>query len=658
MSEPTWENIDPIPLSTIPGKPDVWGATRNNQIAELANRTVKLRDVLDRAAVDYEIVGTDLVITREAGDTITLPLPVEPGPKGDPGAPGGSDEAFAGWIDTAESQTRAALTAQTVANGPDGLVWDALTGDGAATGDGTTDDTAALQARITAAAAFGATVLLGVHKITAALSLPSGAKVAGRNNESQVILPTGAAFAAFDIDGATSAGVSAIRVTREGATSAGAAAVSVRGNADTIHITDVTAEDLFEGFRVEGGVGTTPGICKQVILTRCVSKNANQYGFRIDETDGVELAHCSSRVSGLDGIKLRRKTKNVQITGGYYTGATGGDGLDAYAGGEYFTIQGTVFSGNSLNGVVIKNDDLNLSDPTGFGLVRNATLTGIIACDNGGSGLTIHRNGSVDDPAEPLVQRISVHGGVYNGNTNYGVFVNARQVSLLGCMAARNGLDGLRVDAGALDVDLVACHSAGNSTTTPNARDGIHVAGKRVKIWGGSSIGADPDGANNDAAVSAGTKTQRNGLRIVSTASACIVSGLSLRDNATAPYSDAALDTALLSNPADSASVPFLTMPNNQRIYGRRADGTLISTAYITTGGGLNFGDTGVGMSFLGASATFFPKLTTTASTASEAKFRLTPGDAPTSPVNGDVWATSTGLFIRINGVTRQVTLT
>ena len=44
------------------------------------------------------------------------------------------------------------------------------------------------------------------------------------------------------------------------------------------------------------------------------------------------------------------------------------------------------------------------------------------------------------------------------------------------------------------------------------------------------------------------------------------------------------------------------------------------------------------------------------ASTTAKAGLNLAAGSAPSSPVNGDVWTTSAGLFARINGATLQVT--
>lgn len=46
------------------------------------------------------------------------------------------------------------------------------------------------------------------------------------------------------------------------------------------------------------------------------------------------------------------------------------------------------------------------------------------------------------------------------------------------------------------------------------------------------------------------------------------------------------------------------------------------------------------------------------ASAAGSASIRLPHGAAPSAPVNGDMWTTSAGLFVRINGVTKSVNLT
>jgi hypothetical protein len=59
---------------------------------------------------------------------------------------------------------------------------------------------------------------------------------------------------------------------------------------------------------------------------------------------------------------------------------------------------------------------------------------------------------------------------------------------------------------------------------------------------------------------------------------------------------------------------------------------------------------------FAGVTAT---ALVLTAATATGgAGFRMPHGTAPTTPVDGDLWTTTAGMFVRINGVTKTVTLT
>jgi hypothetical protein len=71
----------------------------------------------------------------------------------------------------------------------------------------------------------------------------------------------------------------------------------------------------------------------------------------------------------------------------------------------------------------------------------------------------------------------------------------------------------------------------------------------------------------------------------------------------------------------------------------------------IVTGGTVAF-------TLTAASALFNGIVIGPATTANYASIRLPHGTtAPTSPVNGDMWTTTAGLFIRINGVTKTVTL-
>ena len=53
------------------------------------------------------------------------------------------------------------------------------------------------------------------------------------------------------------------------------------------------------------------------------------------------------------------------------------------------------------------------------------------------------------------------------------------------------------------------------------------------------------------------------------------------------------------------------------------------------------------------AGATFTGEVITPASTTSNAGLTITPGVAPTSPTNGEIWMTNTGVFARVSGATR-----
>jgi hypothetical protein len=74
----------------------------------------------------------------------------------------------------------------------------------------------------------------------------------------------------------------------------------------------------------------------------------------------------------------------------------------------------------------------------------------------------------------------------------------------------------------------------------------------------------------------------------------------------------------------------------------------MVSTA---AGGDPILGTTALGFDRTGA-ATFAGTVIAPAATASLAPLRIPHGTAPTSPTNGDMWTTTAGLYIRINGAT------
>lgn len=427
--------------------------------------------------------------------------------------------------------------------------------------DGTTDDTAAIQAWVNTSP-LGIVQLKKNYRITGTIAVPDGVTIAGVAGTTTINVDAGFNFAAFRING-TRGTIRDLKIVKAAGATAGASGIGVYviGNSVGSRVSNVIVDGMSVGFYVAGQNGTVPGTVKRIVFDRCQAFNSNVFGYEIDECDGLELAHCSSEVSGLDGAKLRRKTRNVVLTGGYFTGAQGGDGMDCYAGGNTFTIEGTVFADNVLNGLVVKNDDLNRTDPATYGYVRSFNITGVLATGNGGSGIACHRSsGDPDDPTEPLVSGVNIVACQLNDNDNYGLYLNARRVLVSGVSAARNGLDGVYLEPTCRDIDLVGVHAAGNSLgngfAAANTRDGIHIDGSRIRIHGGSSIGSDPDGARDDADVLAATASQRYGLRVESTATEVDVWGLQTLHNLTAEISD--LSAGGIRTPGPSTGVSYL----------------------------------------------------------------------------------------------------
>ncbi len=67
---------------------------------------------------------------------------------------------------------------------------------------------------------------------------------------------------------------------------------------------------------------------------------------------------------------------------------------------------------------------------------------------------------------------------------------------------------------------------------------------------------------------------------------------------------------------------------------------------------GLPIGTSGASVCLLNSACTWSALQTFAASTTGGASINIPPGTAPTSPNNGDVWTTSSGVFARIAGAT------
>lgn len=408
-------------------------------------------------------------------------------------------------------------------------------------GKGNHDETSTLQTAMNQAALVGGRVsMFGVHPVSNTLNVPDGIELTSSKGLAKIKVAAGYDFPVLKLDG-IEARLNNFKIIKDAGAVAGpsAHAIYIVGNAKGVTVDHVLIDGAKNGVYVAGQNGTVSGVVQQLVLLRVRVTNSGQYGYWIDTANELEIVGCSSAVSGLDGVKLRMKAFNVQLSGGYFTGATGGDGLDAFAGGDSFSINGGVYSGNSINGITIKSDTLNLTDPSTYGYVRNVTVSNVIAQDNGGNGLTLHRHGSTDDATIPMLTRASVIGGLYDRNTNYGLYLLGHQISVVAPHCTENGLEGIYLMPNCVDIDIVSPHVAGNSKTTANSKAGIHLDGTRIKVRGGSSIGTSVPGATSDADVAAGTKYQKYGLEIAATGVEVSYDDVTCLYNGTAEFNDA-----------------------------------------------------------------------------------------------------------------------
>lgn len=108
----------------------------------------------------------------------------------------------------------------------------------------------------------------------------------------------------------------------------------------------------------------------------------------------------------------------------------------------------------------------------------------------------------------------------------------------------------------------------------------------------------------------------------------------------------------------DTSGTLFEIQVNSStNVAGAGADGTLITTGgatplWIGTNGSVALKINSANTVGCGIAASTTSQLTLLAGTTAISSLRVPHGSAPTSPVNGDIWTTTAGLYVRVNGAT------
>lgn len=382
-----------------------------------------------------------------------------------------------------------------------------------AKGDGSTDDSAALTAALSASATTGGRVHLprGVYRVASPVRMLSYSRLTGEGPDKTIIeVPNGFDFAALDLDDATGVLVSGLQIRMApGSRGAGvnSRGIWIRGASSDVFVQDVVVRGSLRPFEIAGGMGAVAGTCQRITLRDCRAYDAGQYGVVVDDTQGLLLDNCYVERADLDCYKLRKLTGKVTLRScwGLYGGRNtshAGDGIDCYAGGADVMLDGCVFAYNGDgsvggNGITVKSDLLNKTDPATYGHVRNIVIRGCNCSHNNGTGIGTYRHSGLstpDDPTIPLLSGVVISDCVCDSNTYYGLFLGARAVGVTNVIARGNGRQGILLQDNCLDVSIVNPLVLGNGSGSSIPYDhGIKVDGRRVSIIGGTVAGVDDD---------------------------------------------------------------------------------------------------------------------------------------------------------------------
>ncbi|WP_408898027.1 hypothetical protein ACJ5H2_02720 [Nocardioides sp. R1-1] len=250
---------------------------------------------------------------------------------------------------------------------------------------------------------------------------------------------------------------------------------------------------------IGGDVATRTGTAVDALIQRVRAgrtEAASSYNFVIDDSRATTLADCVGLGCALDNVKARVHARDYRLVGGRFTGSRGGDGIDAFGGGEGGYIGGgVVFEDNAQNGICVKTDNINgmtlEQQREQLGLPRQTIIDGVIIRRSGGSGLCLHRSDGEDsdyvssgagDPSIPVpwLADLSVSSVVIE-DPGLGLFINGYNYVIDNLQIIRPRQQGVKVHANARHHRLsrIAVRAAGY----PQARtlvDGFLLLGKHL----------------------------------------------------------------------------------------------------------------------------------------------------------------------------------
>lgn len=318
-----------------------------------------------------------------------------------------------------------------------------------AVGDGTTDDTAAIQSAITAAGVEEGTVYLppGTYKITAPLTIPDNTTLAGAGNGSVIKHVNVTPFNGIYVSGKT--GVVVRDLMLDGNSKQGGKGLSFVGGCSSCQAVRVYAKNWSSYFFwIQGSDYCT--------MTDCTVDGTADNGFEMLEASYCTFENCIVRnLTAGNAFNLWAGTKHSSVIG-CIADLTGGDttatGIAVTTDGSGETTEDILISGNVIvnpaYGIHLIGTAANAGDLADITKVaRNVTITGNtirgytncpVRLNAGVQGVTISGN-SLYAGTSPLGNAI----GVIVSGTVQDVVISGNVSTGGKCFLGANGMPGL-----------------------------------------------------------------------------------------------------------------------------------------------------------------------------------------------------------------------
>jgi len=367
-----------------------------------------------------------------------------------------------------------------------------------AKGDGTTDDTAAIQAAIDASIGDNAPLSIpqGDYLVSSPLVINAPITVQGVG-DATFLIPDGATTPVIRVLAADDVNLINLKCRAQNDRTTHtlrANFIEILGACENILVADCSTKNMGRhSFYVDGSdpLAVTVGNVQRCKFFRCIGGDSYRvYTYFLDSTRDVLVLACQGLNAWLDGIKLGANSLYTTIIdcefsdNGVSFPGSNGNGIDTFTGGDTVLFLNNVTNRNGGSGINIKAGNL-----TGAvnGYIRNIQIANCIAEENQGSGLDITASVSTILPT-----RISINGGYYSRNLDSGVrVVNGHNITINGAIAYKNNEIGFNIGSETSHVTLNACYAVANGATNPGTRIQFNFGGAHIRAIGCHAIGSD-----------------------------------------------------------------------------------------------------------------------------------------------------------------------